>query len=476
MKRNWARIFRQLMPFLDVILVILSFWAAHYLRYNLQILRPVEEVNYSPFEMFLPYALFFALWLSVTWPVAALYREQRGRSWIEEVYSIANGATNATVIIMALSFLLQPAGFSRLLILIAAVLVILVLSIERILYRMLRRILRRHGIGVERVLLVGAGNVGRAVLSSILARPDLGYVSVGYLDDNPERGGVDMGRVRGLGGSDNLPTLLKNREADFVIVALPWDARDKIMEVVAICDRYRVQVRVVPDLFQLNMSQVRIEKLEGIPLLGLRSEPRLTRSGYFAKRVIDIGILLASLPFALSLGLLLTLAIKLDSPGPIFYIHRRVGKDGREFGMIKFRTMYKDADKRHDELIRSTGADPKRPKWVNDPRVTRVGRWIRRTSMDELPNLINVFRGEMSIVGPRPPTPTEVQYYEPWQRQRLNTQPGMTGLSQVSGRSNIPFEEQCLLDIYYIENWSLSLELQILLRSVPSILLGAGAY
>jgi lipopolysaccharide/colanic/teichoic acid biosynthesis glycosyltransferase len=176
------------------------------------------------------------------------------------------------------------------------------------------------------------------------------------------------------------------------------------------------------------------------------------------------------------LTLLIALAIKLDSPGPIFYVQRRVGKNGRNFEIVKFRSMVQNAEKLHAEMVRKTGANPKRPKWENDPRITRVGRWLRRTSIDELPNLVNVLRGEMSIVGPRPPTPSEVELYEPWQRQRLNTQPGMTGLWQVSGRSKVPFEEQCLLDIYYIENWSIGLDIQILLRSIPNVLFGTGAY
>jgi len=237
-----------------------------------------------------------------------------------------------------------------------------------------------------------------------------------------------------------------------------------------------VQTRVVPDLFQLSMSQVRVENLEGIPLLGLKATTRMNRSQYLLKRAIDLAIVLLVAPLALPLGALIALAIKLDSPGGVFYAHRRVGKNGREFYMLKFRSMYEGADQKHHELIKQTGADPKRPKWENDPRITRVGRFLRRTSLDELPNLINVLRGEMSIVGPRPPTPSEVALYEAWQRQRLNTQPGITGLWQVSGRSKVPFEEQCLLDIYYIENWSIGLDLQILLRTIPNVLLGNGAY
>jgi lipopolysaccharide/colanic/teichoic acid biosynthesis glycosyltransferase len=138
--------------------------------------------------------------------------------------------------------------------------------------------------------------------------------------------------------------------------------------------------------------------------------------------------------------------------------------------------MCEDADQMREDLINRTGADPRRPKWENDPRITRVGKWLRRTSLDELPQLLNVLRGEMSIVGPRPPTPAEVLHYEPWHRQRLNTLPGMTSLWQVSGRSKVPFEEQCLMDIYYIENWSIGLDIQIMLRTIPNVLIGTGAY
>jgi exopolysaccharide biosynthesis polyprenyl glycosylphosphotransferase len=477
--RDWAKWMRRAMPALDFGLVFVAFWLSYSLRYQSELVRnilPIEEAFFTSFDVFVPYALVFALWLVLTAPVAGLYREQRGRSWLEEVSRIVNGVASATVIAMAVSFFTQPPAFSRLLLILAAVLCVALLSSIRLVYRFVRSLLRRRGIGVERVLLIGAGDVGRAVLSAILARPDLGYVPIGYLDDDPERGSVDMGRVRGLGSLERLPELLAQGAADLVIVALPWDARKKIMEIVQRCEASGVQTRVVPDLFQLSMSQVRVENLEGIPLLGLKATTRMNRSQYLLKRAIDLAIVLLVAPLALPLGALIALAIKLDSPGGVFYAHRRVGKNGREFYMLKFRSMYEGADQKHHELIKQTGADPKRPKWENDPRITRVGRFLRRTSLDELPNLINVLRGEMSIVGPRPPTPSEVALYEAWQRQRLNTQPGITGLWQVSGRSKVPFEEQCLLDIYYIENWSIGLDLQILLRTIPNVLLGNGAY
>jgi exopolysaccharide biosynthesis polyprenyl glycosylphosphotransferase len=476
MKRNWATVFWQATPLLDVLLIISAFRVAYWLRYDVQVWRAVGETFQAPFQAFWPYILVFALWFGITGSLNGLYREKRGRSFYEEAAKIVNSATNAVVVFMALSFLLQPLVFSRLMLIMAAVLVVAFVALARLVYRMLRAHLRRRGIGVERVLLVGAGEVGRAVLSSIIARPDLGYVPVGYLDDNPERGGVDMGRVRGLGGVENLSPLLDQAAADLVIVALPWDARNRIMEIVARCEQRGISSRVVPDLFQLNMSQVQVENLEGIPLLGLKTETRMTRSKMLIKRALDLLLIMLCMPFILLIGLLAALAIRLDSPGPILFRQKRVGKDGHIFSVYKFRSMVINADALRERMIRQTGADPRRPKWEHDPRITRVGKFLRRTSLDELPNLINVIRGEMSLVGPRPPMPAEVEQYEPWMRQRLNTQPGLTCLWQVSGRSKIPFEEQVLLDIYYIENWSLGLELQILLRTIPQVLLGTGAY
>jgi lipopolysaccharide/colanic/teichoic acid biosynthesis glycosyltransferase len=194
------------------------------------------------------------------------------------------------------------------------------------------------------------------------------------------------------------------------------------------------------------------------------------------KRIIDMAIIILTAPIWLLVFGIVALAIRLEGPGPIFYTQRRIGLNGKPFDMIKFRSMVLGADNLRAQLIRETGDDPRHPKIKNDPRITRVGRFIRPTSLDELPNLFNVLRGQMSLVGPRPPTPDEVQLYEPWHMQRLQTLPGMTGLWQVNGRSNVPFDEMCLLDIYYIENWSVRLDAQILMLTLPRVLLRQGAY
>jgi exopolysaccharide biosynthesis polyprenyl glycosylphosphotransferase len=466
---------RWVLPVVDIALVSLAFLLSYYLRYELQFLQPVDEANAAPFGPYIPYTAIFALMILFFNQNAQLYRERRGRTWWDEVFAISNGATNAAVMVMALSFLLRPLVFSRLLIVQAAALVVILLGSWRLILRVLRGWLRRRGIGVERVLIAGAGTVGLSVMQTLIARPDLGYKVVGFVDDDPERGATDLGRLTALGMVDNLSRLIDEHKVDLVIITLPWNVQRKIVSIVRECERQHVKVRTVPDLFELSLSQVQVEMLGGIPLLGLNGEPTFSPARRLAKRGLDFALTAITLPFAALVTALVALAIKLDTPGPVVYAQDRVGLNGKHFKVYKFRSMVENADEMWADLIRETGEDPRHPKVENDPRITRVGRWIRRFSIDELPQLWNILRGEMSWVGPRPAVPAEVELYEPWHKQRLRVLPGLTGLWQVSGRNEVPFEEMCLLDIYYIENWTLGLDIQIMLRTVPHVLLAHGA-
>src|SRR5690606_2565878 len=430
-----------------------------------QFLEPVDEANAAPFTPYIPYALLFAGLMLLFNQNGRLYRERRGRTWWDELFTIGNSATNSAVVVMAVSFLVQPLVFSRLLIVQAAVLVIALIGLWRLALRFTQAQMRKRGIGVEKVLIVGAGSVGRSVLQTIVARPDLGYKVIGFVDDDPERGSTDLGRVPALGGVESLPHVMETHPIDTVIITLPWLAQRRILSVIRECERKHVRVRTVPDLFELSLSQVQVEMLGGIPLLGLNGEPRLHATSQVVKRALDLGLALILVPFALVIAAVVAIAIRLDSPGPILFAQDRVGANGRLFRVYKFRSMVHNAEQMWADLIRRTGDDPRHPKVNDDPRITRVGRWIRRFSIDELPQIWNIVRGEMSWVGPRPAVPQEVELYEPWHRQRLRVTPGLTGLWQVSGRSQVPFEEMCLLDIYYIDNWSLGLDLQIILRT-----------
>jgi exopolysaccharide biosynthesis polyprenyl glycosylphosphotransferase len=249
----------------------------------------------------------------------------------------------------------------------------------------------------------------------------------------------------------------------------------KIVSIITQCERERVRARIVPDMFQMTLSHLDVEDLGGIPMIGVR-EISISRGAMLFKRAMDVVISLAVLFFLFPLFLLIGVAIKIDSPGPVLFRQIRVGKDGELFACFKFRSMRRDAEKQQELLRDQNEADGAFFKIRNDPRVTSFGRFLRRTSLDELPQFLNVLMGHMSVVGPRPAPPAEVQQYQAWHKRRLEVAPGISGLWQVSGRSELTFDEMVLLDLYYIENWSPVLDVQIMLRTLPKIILGEGAY
>lgn len=461
---------------LDIALVLIGFGLAYYARYEWQVARPLLEPNRAPFLPYLPYAAIYALLIVLHCQGSGLYKTNQWRSWMEEFYSLASGIANATVITLGLFFLLQPLVFSRLMLIYVAVIVLALLFLARVARRMAQAMLRARGVGIQRVLIVGAGDVGRAVLRTMIARPELGYQPIGYVDEDPVAASTDLGRVKALGSTKNLSRTLRNFYIDLVVITLPWARHDRILEIVKTCRLAGVDVRVVPDVLQLNLRQVQVENLDGIPLIGVQPEVTFNPRNHLLKRVIDVGLIVIFSPLILLVSGLVALAIRLEGEGPVIYSQERIGLNGKPFQMFKFRSMIPEADKLREQLVRESGEDPRHPKLKDDPRITRVGRLIRMTSMDELPNLWNILRGQMSLVGPRPPTPDEVALYEPWHMQRLQTLPGLTGLWQVNGRSDVPFDEMCLLDIYYIENWSVRLDAQILMMTVPRVLLRHGAY
>ncbi len=467
---------RWLMPVVDVVLALAAWLLAYWVRYDLQIIRPVTETNVAEFGPYIGYMLVSVVWLSLIYWGTGLYRYVRGRPWLDEVTVIINGVTSATVLTMALSFITQPEVFSRLMLVYVAGISVILLAFTRVVQRVIRARLRARGIGVDRVLIIGTGEIGQSVLRIILARRELGYYPVGFMDDDPVRGAANLGRVRGFGTTANLEKVVREEDVQTVIITLRWKNYDEIMALVQRCNNLNVPVRVVPDVFQLNMKQVQVENLDGIPLLGVSDSVYLHRRERIVKRVIDVVLVVLASPVILLIAGLVALAIRLEGPGAVLYKQVRVGENGVPFDIIKFRSMIPDADKYRQELIQKHELDPRHPKIEDDPRITRVGRFIRRTSIDELPNLWNVLIGHMSLVGPRPPTPDEVELYEKWHMKRLNILPGVTGLWQISGRSQVPFDEMCLLDIYYIENWSLKLDLQILMLTVPRVLMRNGAY
>ncbi len=460
----------------DAILVNIAIGLAWYIRYELMLTVPLGEGFYpQPFSAYLPFAIGLTILVIAVLRFEGLYFPARGRTFADEVYALVNGTTTATLLIMAVTFFVRPLVYSRAVYVYAALLIVILLATARGLERLIRPSMRKKGMGVDRVLIVGAGEVGRALMRNIVAQPDLAYQVVGFVDDHSERGKTDIGRFKALGSTDNLACLVRDLAVDEVIVTLPWRARQKIISIMDLCREMDVEAKVVPDLFQLSLSRVAIDAIGGVPLLRVR-ETSIGTWNSVLKRLFDIVGSLVLLILTSPMLIALAILIRLDSPGPVIFRQKRFGRGGRPFVAFKFRSMYEGAEAEQARLKCFNEATGPIFKIRKDPRHTRVGRWMRRMSLDELPQLFNVLRGEMSLVGPRPPMISEIEHYQEWHKQRMEVSPGMTGLWQVSGRSELTFDEMCMLDIYYIENWSPWLDFWILLKTVPTVLLARGAY
>ncbi len=460
----------------DVLLINLAFAVAYWIRYDLQWFASVDEAYFVPYGSFIPISLSLTVLLLGIYKLSGVYNQHRGASWFDEVYRLLTGtATGIILMVFVIVFFFRPFLYSRLILFYAGVLITILLGISRLGKRLLRSQLRKKGLGVDRLIIVGAGEVGRTVMRNIVAQPSLGYHVVGFVDDDPDKGNTDIGRFKALGSTTNIPRLVKELAIDEVIITLPWMYHRKIVSIVAQCEREKVRVHIVPDIFQMTLSHLDVEDLGGIPMIGVR-EISISGSQRLFKRAMDVVLSLVGVVFLAPFFLLVSLIIRFNSPGSAIFRQIRVGKEERLFTCYKFRSMYQGADEEKEKLLDQNEVDGPAFKIRSDPRITSVGRLLRRTSLDELPQLFNVLMGHMSLVGPRPALPSEVQRYQPWHKRRLEVAPGITGLWQVSGRSELTFDEMVLLDLYYIENWSPLLDLQILLRTLPKVLLGEGAY
>ncbi len=440
------------------------------LRILLPLGRPLDAPGAA---LHLPVFLLAVVIWSLTMSTFNIYDPSRFARVADEVQTTVVAIAVATLILAgALYFTYR--GLSRLLyIYFFVVNVCLSVSARLVLRRLMGS---GHRVQHRRVLIIGAGQIGRRVARLLRSWAWTGVDVVGYLDDDPDKSEQVYEGVPVLGAVEQAGEIVRQRDIAEVIVALPLDAHRRVARLVTALQELPVNIKVVPDYSDLVFFRATLEQFGGLLFVGLK-EPVIGPTDRLIKRVFDLLVAALALILLSPLLAFIAAAVALSSPGPVLYRSVRMADERNTFAMLKFRTMIVGADRQQNELIDET-SDGRLlfNKREDDPRITPLGRWLRRYSLDELPQLINVLKGEMSLVGPRPELPALVERYEPWQRKRFGVPQGMTGWWQVSGRGNSLKYLHVEDDLYYIRNYSLLLDLQILWRTVGAVMRGDGAY
>jgi exopolysaccharide biosynthesis polyprenyl glycosylphosphotransferase len=479
----------------DAFAAALSFIFAFTLREGVSAFATGSTLKWS--EAFEPYGALLLLVIAIrllSFRYCDLYRVRGEFSFVDDAIRIFKATAIGSLLIVAAAFLYRGGfefrafSYARGVFVVDFVFVLLSVGLIRLFIRSVQTFVRRHQINLIPTLVVGRGHEASLFIREMRERPALGYRVIGVIDtaDAEMSQGDSYEGVPVVGRLEGLPEAIRDSGANEVIIADPQVNGDALFEVMMRCGRRRgVEFRIAPSLFNCLPRKTEIDQIGVLPMIRLFREP-LSSGSRILKRTSDLLMSAFAIALLFPLWLLVALLIKLDSKGPVFYTQERVGMDGRLFLLYKFRTMIAGADSElHREYQRAFIAgraeanldNEKKPtyKLLADPRITRVGRFLRKTSLDEVPQLLNVLLGDMSLVGPRPPIPYEVEAYELWHRKRLDMKPGLTGLWQVSGRNRLPFEEMVRLDLFYIENWSLLLDLKIILRT-GFVMLGREGY
>lgn len=469
----------------DALVVAGSFILAFYLREGISAFAEGSTFAWS--NRFAPYGalLLFVIGIRLLcFRYCDLYRLRGEFSFVDDGIRLFKATAIGSLLIVAAAFLYRGGfefrafSYARGVFVVDFFLVLVSVGAIRFVTRSAQTLARRRQINLIPTLVVGRGPEAALFIREMRERPALGYRVIGVVDtQTPEA--HQIGNYEGVpvvATLEGLPEAIRDAGANEVIIADPQVSGDALFEVMMRCGRRRgIEFRIAPSLFNCLPRKTEIDQIGVLPMIRLFREP-LSSGARMLKRTFDIVCSALAIVLLFPLWILLALLIKLDSKGPVFYTQERVGMDGRLFLLYKFRTMIANADPElHREYQRAFIAgrakanldDDQKPtyKLLADPRITRAGKFLRRTSLDEVPQLLNVLMGDMSVVGPRPPIPYEVEAYELWHRKRLDMKPGLTGLWQVSGRNRLPFEEMVRLDLYYIENWSLLLDLKIILRT-----------
>ena len=475
----------------DALIAAGCFLAAFKLREGFAIL---SSTAWAWTPEFVPYAgiLYFAIPIRVAMLVyERVYQFQGAFSYTREAIKIFKAIAVGSLLITGWAFLFRGGfafrefSYSRGIFFLDFALALAAFLAFHLVLRFIQARIRGTGVNLIPTLIVGTNAEAEQTVRELNDRRDLGYRVIGVVRTGDEPA-PDLGAPI-AGSFDDLAPLIRDLEIQEVIITDTTISSDRLFEaMMQVGRRQRVEFRFAPSLFDLLPQKTSVEQIGVLPMVRLFREP-LSDLERFVKRASDILLSLVAIALLTPVWLIVSLLVKRSSRGPVMFRQERVGMDGRIFLCYKFRTMHADSDDTvHREAYRkniegdlaANAGDDARPvfgKVKDDSRVTSTGKWLRRSSLDELPQLFNVLKGDMSIVGPRPPIPYEVEDYDIWHRKRLDMKPGITGLWQVSGRNRLTFEEMVRTDLYYIENWSLWLDLKIIFLTLPAVWRGDGA-
>lgn len=452
----------------DVVAVVASFYFGFLLRFESPLTAwfPVTK-GYPPLEAYLLGGLCVApIWVFM-FSRSKVYRTRREVDLSLEFFRIVRQVSFGMLIVLGLTFFYRAFSYSRLVFVLIWGIGVVLVFLGRVLVLAYEKHLYRKGRELRNVLIVGANHLAQDLALRITHQPVMGYRLVGYVSDEEER--IESVATRRFGALDDLPEVVPRERIESILVCIPADESERLARLFALLEGRSVQILLQPEVIGITPTRLRVEEMMGTHMIGVKDIPMSTW-GRIGKRAFDIVFSLAVLVLFSPFAALIMLLVRIESGSPVMYRQKRVGFEGEEFELYKFRTMRVDAE-------RDSG-----PTWTkrDDPRVTRIGKVLRRLSLDEIPQFINVLRGEMSVVGPRPERPEFVDQFRNYvpkylERHRLKT--GLTGWAQVNGlRGEVPIAERTRYDLYYIENWSMTLDLRIIFKTLYAVLFGKDAY
>src|SRR3989339_2116910 len=437
----------------DIIAIYISFIFAYWIRFSSTLIPIIKGI--PPFKLYHT-AILVVIFL---WIIIFLYTgfyEEKKTDGFSEFLKIFKGVFLGTIVIAAITFIYRDFTFSRMMLFIASVVSTFVIFIFHEIIRIIDMYAGNFLLGTHKILILGSGNIAEDIKKTLRHRKKF-EVHISHFTD-----------------SEHLKNFINENQINEVIFSKSQIAHKEILKIASVCEELDIDFRFIPDVLELTRGEIIIDEFIGIPVFRFKSIS-LYGWNFMLKRLTDIVLSLIIFTFSIIPLLIISLIIKFEDGGPVFYTHKRKGYMGRDFDFIKFRTMVQNADKILEDIKVLNERGGPVFKMKNDPRMTKIGKFLRMFSIDEVPQFINVLRGEMSIVGPRPQVLWEAAHYDEIAMRRLKVLPGITGIWQIRGRSDLSYEEMIRLDIYFLENWSIALDLRIMLGTIPAVLSKKGA-